>query len=162
MKRIAAILSLLPAFLVYGCGSTVPGSDAYLRRDVENLALRVRHLEDRLTEVDDSMGGLAQKAFSGTDSASDDFSGSSYSMTSGVSESLPASYGSDTARDKWSFTHMVQDALRHAGYDPGPVDGKMGTQTANALRQFQRDKGLQVTGSTTKATWRMLAKYSAK
>lgn len=47
--------------------------------------------------------------------------------------------------------------LAAAGYDPGPVDGSMDWRTRSALRAFQRDADLQVTGridSTTRAVLR--------
>ena len=36
----------------------------------------------------------------------------------------------------------VQAALKAKGYDPGPVDGIMGSQTRAALLQYQKDNGL--------------------
>ncbi|MBM4084948.1 MAG: hypothetical protein FJ272_09185 [Planctomycetes bacterium] len=40
----------------------------------------------------------------------------------------------------------VQKALAKAGYDPGPVDGKMGKKTKSALIAFQKAHGLQPDG----------------
>lgn len=40
----------------------------------------------------------------------------------------------------------VQRRLVALGYDPGPVDGKMGPKTRDAIRQFQRMHGLMATG----------------
>lgn len=39
---------------------------------------------------------------------------------------------------------QIQEALKKAGYDPGPADGNMGGRTKSALIQFQQDKGLPV------------------
>ncbi len=36
----------------------------------------------------------------------------------------------------------VQRALKSAGYDPGPIDGKAGKKTMDALNEYQRAKGL--------------------
>lgn len=41
----------------------------------------------------------------------------------------------------------VQKILASAGYNPGPIDGKMGPKTRAAIAQFQKDKGLQGTGN---------------
>lgn len=44
-------------------------------------------------------------------------------------------------------TNKVQDiqrALRDAGFDPGPIDGVMGSQTKAALEAYQMDKGLPI------------------
>jgi peptidoglycan hydrolase-like protein with peptidoglycan-binding domain len=40
----------------------------------------------------------------------------------------------------------AQEALRTKGFDPGPVDGKFGPRTTQALRDFQKQEGLRVTG----------------
>ncbi len=40
----------------------------------------------------------------------------------------------------------VQQRLARLGYRPGPVDGRLGTKTRMAIRQFQKDRGLPVTG----------------
>ncbi|HTY44931.1 MAG TPA: peptidoglycan-binding protein [Patescibacteria group bacterium] len=53
----------------------------------------------------------------------------------------------------------VQIALKNAGYDPGPIDGKGGKQTRNAIKAFQKDNGLHVDGKAGKRTWNALQKY---
>jgi len=40
----------------------------------------------------------------------------------------------------------VQRALIERGFNPGPLDGKMGTQTRNAIMAFQKSRGLKVDG----------------
>jgi peptidoglycan hydrolase-like protein with peptidoglycan-binding domain len=40
----------------------------------------------------------------------------------------------------------AQEALKTKGFDPGPVDGKLGPRTAQALKDFQKQEGLQPTG----------------
>jgi hypothetical protein len=40
----------------------------------------------------------------------------------------------------------LQRRLRAVGFDPGPLDGNAGPTTANAARQYQRARGLAVTG----------------
>ena len=40
----------------------------------------------------------------------------------------------------------LQRRLRAAGFDPGRLDGSAGPTTANAARQYQRARGLAVTG----------------
>jgi His-Xaa-Ser repeat protein HxsA len=46
----------------------------------------------------------------------------------------------------------VQAALYSKGYDPGAIDGVLGETTRQALRQFQRDRGIPATGSMTTET----------
>jgi peptidoglycan hydrolase-like protein with peptidoglycan-binding domain len=46
----------------------------------------------------------------------------------------------------------VQQALKQKGYDVGSVDGQMGPNTENALRQFQRAQGISQTGNLDQQT----------
>ena len=59
-------------------------------------------------------------------------------------------------------THMsVADAQRKLaslGYQPGPPDGAMGGHTATALREFQKDHNLPLTGRLDPGTIAELAK----
>ncbi len=47
---------------------------------------------------------------------------------------------------------QAQQQLKTLGYDPGPADGVMGQKTVNAVRCFQLDRGLPVTGRLDRAT----------
>jgi peptidoglycan hydrolase-like protein with peptidoglycan-binding domain len=44
---------------------------------------------------------------------------------------------------------QVQKGLAALGYRPGGFDGALGTQTREAIRQFERDRGWPVTGEIT-------------
>jgi len=54
---------------------------------------------------------------------------------------------------------QIQIALKNAGYDPGIVDGKMGRQTKDAIRTFQKANNLRADGKVGKQTWGLLSKY---
>jgi len=54
----------------------------------------------------------------------------------------------------------VQTALAELGYLPGTIDGFLGEQTRVAIRQFERDRGLPITGDVTEALVAELAKTS--
>ncbi|MBD3308751.1 hypothetical protein GF339_20245 [candidate division KSB3 bacterium] len=56
----------------------------------------------------------------------------------------------------------VQQRLTELEYTPGPVDGKMGPTTQNALKQFQHDHGLAVTGKLDAKTLQKLLRSSYK
>ncbi|MFK7980093.1 MAG: peptidoglycan-binding protein [Saprospiraceae bacterium] len=93
-------------------------------------------------------------------------SGYSYSVDSGVcsrSVEVPAEYATVTKRavsrkggfSEWrevvcankittSMVQQVQRALKDRGYDPGPIDNVIGTQTKAALIKFQKANGLPV------------------
>ena len=48
-----------------------------------------------------------------------------------------------------SAVGRVQTGLTRLGYNPGPVDGKLGSRTQSAIRSYQRDHGLLVDGRPT-------------
>lgn len=43
-----------------------------------------------------------------------------------------------------SYVRRIQQALKDAGFNPGPIDGVIGSQTRSAIREFQQSKGLAV------------------
>lgn len=57
---------------------------------------------------------------------------------------------------------QIQAALKNAGHNPGPIDGRMGKQTRDAIRAFQRANGLAVDGRVGKLTWALLKEYLVK
>ena len=57
---------------------------------------------------------------------------------------------------------QVQLALKNAGFNPGRIDGKMGRQTREAIRAFQRENNLAVDGRVGKRTWALLKEYLYK
>ena len=46
----------------------------------------------------------------------------------------------------------AQRLLNEKGYDVGTPDGRMGSKTQQAIRNFQRDKKIKITGTPTQAT----------
>ena len=47
---------------------------------------------------------------------------------------------------------VVQQILQNLGYSPGPIDGKVGNQTQEAVKAFQKDQGLTTDGNPGKQT----------
>ncbi|MBM3253505.1 MAG: peptidoglycan-binding protein [Candidatus Omnitrophica bacterium] len=54
---------------------------------------------------------------------------------------------------------QIQVALKTAGFNPGPIDGKMGKRTRKALKKFQKSKGLKPDGIVGDKTLEGLNKY---
>lgn len=63
-----------------------------------------------------------------------------------------AAHASGAARD----VRIAQRDLSDRGYYSGPVDGVMGSHTEAALRQYQREHGLRVTGRLDSPTMHSL------
>lgn len=56
-------------------------------------------------------------------------------------------------------TKEIQTALKNAGFNPGSFDGKMGPRTRQAIKDFQKSKGLVPDGVVGPKTWASLGKY---
>jgi predicted RNase H-like nuclease (RuvC/YqgF family) len=59
-------------------------------------------------------------------------------------------------------TRQIQTALKNAGYYSGAIDGKMGKQTREAVKAFQKANNLKVNGKVGKQTWSLLKEYLEK
>lgn len=70
----------------------------------------------------------------------------------------PASKAATAPRGATMSVADAQRKLAELGYRPGPADGSAGGRTATALRAFQKDSGLDVTGRLDAATAAQLMK----
>src|SRR5258708_2606961 len=66
----------------------------------------------------------------------------------------PSLYEGDADVSGWVET--LQLALRRAGHDPGPIDGKFGWRTAQAVVAFQQERQLQSNGVVGNESWAAL------
>jgi len=57
---------------------------------------------------------------------------------------------------------QIQIALANAGYNPGAIDGRMGKQTKEAIKAFQKANNLAADGKAGKRTWELLRDYLYK
>jgi len=57
---------------------------------------------------------------------------------------------------------QIQRALKSAGFYQGPVDGKIGPKTREAIVKFQKSKGLKADGIVGKRTSVELNKYLSR
>lgn len=57
---------------------------------------------------------------------------------------------------------QIQVALKNAGFNPGRIDGRMGHQTREAIREFQKANNLQADGKVGSRTWALLKEYLYK
>jgi peptidoglycan hydrolase-like protein with peptidoglycan-binding domain len=67
-------------------------------------------------------------------------------------EPVQAEYGDTNGYGNGdSSVSEVQAALAQKGYYHGTVDGRLGPETNSAVRQYQRNHGMEVTGSINQA-----------
>ena len=77
--------------------------------------------------------------------------------TSSLSDTAPSPGAATRQENSKKLTvKELQQALIKAGYEPGPVDGRMGPKTRSSLQRFQQDKGLAVTGDIDWETLQLL------
>lgn len=50
------------------------------------------------------------------------------------------------------MVRQIQQKLQDQGFEVGEVDGKWGPKTANALKEFQRQQGMEATGKLSQRT----------
>jgi len=55
--------------------------------------------------------------------------------------------------------NQIQTALKNAGYYNGNIDGKLGSQSKRAIREFQKDHDLADDGIIGAKTWSELKNY---
>ncbi len=83
---------------------------------------------------------------------------------SGANQVPKESYKGATYRTPTGFEIPavdVQKALKGAGYYSGEMDGKIGPDAREAIRNFQRDNGLTPDGVCGKQTWTKLKTHLA-
>ena len=68
------------------------------------------------------------------------------------SESMSSQSSPQASTQDSETVKKVQSALAQQGYDPGPVDGQLGSRTKSALKQAQKDKGIEATGQIDEQT----------
>jgi peptidoglycan hydrolase-like protein with peptidoglycan-binding domain len=78
--------------------------------------------------------------------------------TTGSLETSDAGDGEDRA----STVKAVQQILTGLGYDPGPVDGKLGGATSRAISTFQRDRKIPDSGRITPELLREMKRVTGR
>lgn len=69
-----------------------------------------------------------------------------------AAEPLPIETSVDQMPEQMERAYVIglQEELAAHGYKPGKVDGVLGSRTKQAIRQYQKDAGLQVNGVASK------------
>jgi peptidoglycan hydrolase-like protein with peptidoglycan-binding domain len=68
-----------------------------------------------------------------------------------IRDKITGGRGSDDIRE-------AQQALKAEGFDPGPIDGRLGPQTKAALSEYQTKENLKVTGRLDSQTKKRLVR----
>lgn len=160
-KFLSYCFCLSVIFFLSGCATTGGGANsaAGVNAQMGVLADEVTRLDQalqetraqlqmeqaRTAELEARLGG-APAAYNGGNSAPS-YSAMTTEPYAGVYRT-PAGFELPAA--------SIQKALKNAGYYSGDVDGKIGPDTREAVRSFQRDNGMTPDGIVGKSTWNRL------
>jgi osmotically inducible lipoprotein OsmB len=136
MRRIASIMLMVTALLVQGCGTST-GDRAASGAAIGAGAGAAVGAVTGLSIVEGALLGAAAGGLLG---------GLTDANTINLGDPIWAD-GEKPANS--SAVGRVQTGLTRLGYNPGPVDGKLGSRTQSAIRSYQRDHGLLVDGRPT-------------
>jgi peptidoglycan hydrolase-like protein with peptidoglycan-binding domain len=70
----------------------------------------------------------------------------------GDNEDVPGMRGQGTVELSKEDMRKVEEALKTKGYDPGKIDGVVDDTNRAAIRSFQKDKSLPITGTVDNRT----------
>jgi len=134
-KMLIAVVSLI---FLSGCATMGRKQDG----EVQQLQSRVNALEIELERKNHEIEGLENELESRT--------------TRSVSRSETEEVSGDTVR---LSKKQAQEALKNAGFYDGPIDGKVGPKTKDAIMAFQKENGLKVDGVVGRKTSVELKRY---
>lgn len=139
--KIVTLLVLTSGFLIATTGCVSRGR---YESEIGNLQGQLSQTEAALrTQEEKSKALEAQISPKRSDVPVEPYHGSTYRTPTGFE--LPAV--------------DIQKGLKGAGYYSGAIDGKMGPDSREALRNFQRDNGLTPDGVCGDQTWNKLKTY---
>jgi len=75
--------------------------------------------------------------------------------TSDIADRFPFRHSLDTG-DRGALVLWAQSKLAERGYYTGPLDGRYDLEVSKAVRGFQANEGLNVTGVIDRKTWNAL------
>jgi len=138
-KVLFLVLAVAFVFSLSGCATTRK-NDELLNQGLKN---KIMALEESLREKDEEINSLRESLASRSEAP--------LGKVSEVKE----------VKERPSIK-QIQKALKNAGYYQGAVDGKMGKNTHQAIRDFQKANNLSVDGKVGKKTWALLKNYLEK
>lgn len=118
------------------------------QRDVTHLQTQIGTLQSEIARLDQAVKDAQISSGAQTGSGASTLG----QFTEGNIYRTPAGFELPAA--------SVQRALKNAGFYQGEIDGKIGSGTKQAIRDFQRDQGLKADGVCGKQTWSKLKSFA--
>ena len=140
-RNILKMLSFpLLALLAAGCATTRPRPAAQDADSQSQMAAMQTQLQAKDQELQDLRSQLDSRE-----------------------QALTNNFASTASSDKYNILRVpgvatvdVQKALLGAGFDPGPLDGRLGRKTRAAVKAFQKKNHLTADGVIGEKTWAAL------
>lgn len=133
--RISALFVFFLVMFLSGCATTWKGQDI----QVKQLQSKVNHLEAELQRKNEEISVLEDEL---------------ERVQSSSRKQRPE--GSTTLQ---LSVRQIQTALKNAGFYKGQIDGKVGPQTKQSIREFQKANGLKPDGIVGRRTAEKLNRY---
>jgi len=156
LLRLLSIFILVIAFS--GCATTkMKTQNEQIESRVTDLEKNVQAKDAQIVDLQYQVKDLSSKIDSSKPAESDQVAKESMAQAepfkiSEVSDNL------QIIRVKVS-PEKIQRALKAAGVYTGPMDGKIGSGTKAAIKEFQKSHGLKADGVLGKKTWEELKTY---
>ena len=133
------------SFLTVGCATK-----GYVSKQITPLQAQMASMTDELVRIDQSI--QSSRGMAGQQEPA-----SGMAAQAGSSATSARVYRTPSGFELPAVN--IQQALRNAGYYHGNMDGKIGSGTEAAVRNFQRDNGLHTDGVVGRNTWDKLKPY---
>jgi len=133
----AGIFVIVFASGVAGCASLFPKTDK--DKHIDELNTRISELKEEVKEKDEEIRVLSKQ----------------------TGKAASTGYTA-TAQSAAATSKNIQIALKNAGYYSGPIDGKIGSKSKQAIMDFQATNNLKADGVVGKKTWALLSRYLEK
>lgn len=101
--------------------------------------------KDKMDTAKDKMGNAVDKTKEKTGEVVDKTKDKTADVKDTIKNKVSGSKGSTDVR-------QAQQALMDKGFNPGPIDGKMGPKTKGAVSEFQKKENMKVTGHLDRET----------
>ena len=148
------MMGVVTAVFLSGCAATQQPTA------VNQLQIRVAQIERQLEQYDQDVADLK---YSVEDLAARGKGAARPADTGRNAAQTPSSQTSESDRQQILRVAVapqdVQTALRNAGYYKGAIDGKLGPESQNAIKAFQKAHDLGNDGIIGKKTWAELKNY---
>jgi len=152
LRSLTLLLVVGASFSFVGCAG-----NKKIEKEIEALRMQVNTLSSDVSQLDAQQKELEAKG------QADVAAVSSFDDSASAPVAIKGGSGSNVYRTPSGFTIQttsLQRALKNAGYYQGPVDGKAGAGTKDAIRRFQADNGLTADGVAGRQTWAKLQAHS--